>query len=286
MTGTGRSIHVWDDLGALPMSVPRSGAAALLALLGAAALMVVARRLAGALANPLEPAVLFATGLLVASMAIAIRLGWLAPPTARPSLRLDRIVMVLTSVAVAALGVGLCVPDTSVVGMFLLGILLGTEESWAWAWHLRHSEGRAVEQAERSVRLDAAHAAPPRATRGSAAPHAAVTLDEELETLPDDVTQQFTRSQTADGTEAISGWLRLAFAAGQRTGSLHVAFCPPFAAMPELEVEQVDGPEARVRTAQLLPYGARLDLKLLAPADESTAVLLQFSAHTHLANRG
>ena len=59
-----------------------------------------------------------------------------------------------------------------------------------------------------------------------------------------------------------------------------MAFCPPFAATPELEVEQLDGPEARIKTAQLLPYGARLDLKLAAAAEEPTSVLLQFSART------
>ncbi len=68
--------------------------------------------------------------------------------------------------------------------------------------------------------------------------------------------------------------------AGQRTGSLHVAFCPPFTATPELVVEQLEGPEARMKTAQLMPYGARLDLKLAAAAEEPTSVLLQFSART------
>jgi hypothetical protein len=94
------------------------------------------------------------------------------------------------------------------------------------------------------------------------------------------VTQQLTRSQTADGAEELSGWLRIAFVAGQRTGSLHVAFCPPFAATPQLVVEQLDGPEARMKTAQLMSYGARLDLKLAVAAEEPTSVLVQFSAHT------
>jgi hypothetical protein len=72
----------------------------------------------------------------------------------------------------------------------------------------------------------------------------------------------------------------MAFTAGQRTGSIHVAFCPPFAAVPEVEVEQIDGPEARIKTAQLLPYGVRLDLKLAAASEEPTSVLLQFSARS------
>jgi hypothetical protein len=43
-------------------------------------------------------------------------------------------------------------------------------------------------------------------------------------------------------------------------------------------VEQLEGPEARIKTAQLMPYGARLDLKLAATAEGPCSVLLQFSA--------
>jgi hypothetical protein len=55
---------------------------------------------------------------------------------------------------------------------------------------------------------------------------------------------------------------------------------PAFAARPELAVEQLEGPEARLKTAQLMSYGARLDLKLAAAAEEPTSVLVQFSART------
>ena len=164
----------------------------------------------------------------------------------------------------AALGAGLCLPDTPAVGTFLLCTLLGAEESWAWAWRLRHSISLPV----------------PRPPSRAPTPRARLSLDPDVAVLSEDVTQQLTRSQAADGVEELSGWLRTAFAAGQRTGSLHVAFCPPFAVTPELEVEQLDGPEARIKTAQLLPYGARLDLKLAAAAEEPTSVLLQFSART------
>jgi hypothetical protein len=57
-----------------------------------------------------------------------------------------------------------------------------------------------------------------------------------------------------------------------------VAFCPPFAGTPELTAVQLDGPEARIKIAQLLPYGARLDVKLIALNKESACVLVQFTA--------
>ena len=67
-------------------------------------------------------------------------------------------------------------------------------------------------------------------------------------------------------------------AAGQRTHNVHLAFCPPFARTPELAVEQVDGPRCRIKTVQLLPYGARLEVKLAAAAESATGVLLKFCA--------
>ena len=116
---------------ALPQNFHRYAAALVLALLGMAALILVSRRLAGALAHPLEPAML-AVAAMAAAAAAAIRLTWLspAPATAPPSV--DEAVMILTSVAVAALAAGLCLPGTSAAGLFLVSALLGTEESWAW----------------------------------------------------------------------------------------------------------------------------------------------------------
>jgi hypothetical protein len=69
-------------------------------------------------------------------------------------------------------------------------------------------------------------------------------------------------------------------AAGERSASVHLAFCPPFARAPRVELVQSDGPAARIKTVQVLPYGARFDLGFSAPAAEGDAVLLQFSAGT------
>jgi hypothetical protein len=96
--------------------------------------------------------------------------------------------------------------------------------------------------------------------------------------LPEDVVQQLTRVQAADGSERLTGWLRVAFLPGQRLGSAHVAFCPPFEQTPEVVVQQLGGPDARIKTAQVLAYGARLDLKLAAEVEQPVTVLLRFVA--------
>ncbi len=123
-------------VGDFPASLARCAASGLLGLLGAFALLVVMRRAAGALEHSLEPAVLAATGLLVAAAAAAIRLGWPASPTAHGG-PFDWAVMLLTSLSVGGLGASLCLPGTPALGTFVFCTLLLAEESWAWARHVR-----------------------------------------------------------------------------------------------------------------------------------------------------
>ena len=54
------------------------------------------------------------------------------------------------------------------------------------------------------------------------------------------------------------------FAPGERTTIVHVAFCPPFELLPQVEAEIADGPDASVQVTQVLHHGARLDVRLLA----------------------
>ena len=91
-----------------------------------------------------------------------------------------------------------------------------------------------------------------------------------------DILQQLTLRTTTEGGQELSGWLRMPLAAGQRTGSLHVAFCPSFNQAPQVQAEAVSGPDCRLKAAQVLPYGARLDVKLDEPAGDNESVLVWF----------
>jgi hypothetical protein len=93
-----------------------------------------------------------------------------------------------------------------------------------------------------------------------------------------DVLQQLTLRASAEGGQELSGWLRVPLTAGQRTGSLHVAFCPTFNDVPSVQAEPVSGPDCRIKAAQVLPYGARLDFKLDQPARQGESVLVWFHA--------
>ena len=81
------------------------------------------------------------------------------------------------------------------------------------------------------------------------------------------VVQQLTRTLAADGTETLSGLLRTTFIPAQRTANVHLAFCPPLAHYARIARGANGRPAGPIiKTAQLLPYGARLDLKLVAAA--------------------
>lgn len=276
-----RSIELHRRIDGIPSaSLGRWAAGAALGLLICVAVVIAQRRLAGALENPLEVAALLSTGLLAVTAAGGIRVGWHSQPAKSVAARADWTVMLSTSAALIALGAALSTAGTQIAGLAVFWTLLAAEEGWAWYWFVSRRVGPIPWPVLHILRWDRPQKPAPHAARVGPAWHAPRRPVSAEEILSEDVTQQLMRSRAADGAEELSGWLRPAFAAGQRTGSIHVAFCPPFAGTPELAVEQIDGPEARIKTAQLLPYGVRLDLKLAAAAEQPTTVLLQFSART------
>ncbi|EAQ81830.1 hypothetical protein [Blastopirellula marina] len=91
------------------------------------------------------------------------------------------------------------------------------------------------------------------------------------------VSQQLTRAHEAT-TEVVYGYLRADFAAGERHQTLHVAFCPPLAHIPEVEICQVDGPEVSVKTTLVEAHGARVELRRSGGLDEAVSVVLELHA--------
>jgi hypothetical protein len=253
----------------------RWSAMTLLGVLLLMAAVLVWRRLSGALREPLPAFSLAAVGVLAAVAAGGARVFWPhAASRGAGSGRLDRLVPWLPLPAVLAVGSALSLPDVSPGGLAALWAILALEESVVWLPAI----GRRVasrlgnrSEAARHVRFDppqapAAHViAPP--VRSDAPP-------------AEEITQQLTRTQSADGVETLCGWLRVDLSPGQRTANVHVAFCPPFGRTPTLEVSQTAGPPTRVKTVQLLPFGARLDVKLPHALDAPASVVLQFTARS------
>lgn len=86
-------------------------------------------------------------------------------------------------------------------------------------------------------------------------------LDEESEAL----THWLKRSSNEDG-ELIEGGIRVDFLEGQRETTVHVSFCPPFAAVPEVATEDLNGDDLEIRIAALFPFGMRLSVRRPAVA--------------------
>jgi hypothetical protein len=231
-----------------------------------AALVFAWRRVSGALVSPLSPALLISSGLLAAISALGIRTLWRRSSDRKASSQGDLILDILLGASLLIFAVALSLPGTNAWGLGGFWLLIAAFEIWAW-----RPRADVVVRASR-LHLGVMALASRLHIKQPRRPHHILPAK--------GVTQQLTRSTTAEGGDVLSGWLRLDLAPSQRTGNLHVAFCPPFAGTPELTAVQLDGPEARIKIAQLLPYGARLDVKLIALNKEPAGVLVQFTART------
>lgn len=125
--------------------------------------------------------------------------------------------------------------------------------------------------------LWSAAAPPARAprSRGGRMPPQARPADDATESpaapvpCPGRLQQRLERYELSTGRDCLRGRLNLAVAAGSRTASGHIGFCPAFAETPLVQVTtDYDGVEAVVSAAEVLPWGVRVECKLAEPAEE------------------
>jgi hypothetical protein len=261
-------------------------------LVALAGLLVVARRLSGALTEPLPAIVLVTVALALVSAAIAFR-GWISRDigAARPLVRYGA--SAVPSIVLAVWAAALLLPGTNVAGVLGFLGLLFVEEAWSWR--------RSLVGYRASAKFDPAGASDTQlsglshsstATKSSMTVPAAAEeivgatiLDhpaaDPLDRLPVDVgadaSQWIVRRRDEAGSETIEGWVRAPFAASQRHANAHLAICPPFARTPVCYAEQSDGPPAEIKIAQVLPYGVRIEIKLDEAAAEPCDVTIDFS---------
>ena len=94
----------------------------------------------------------------------------------------------------------------------------------------------------------------------------------------DQILQQLTRVRRPDGSEAVHATLAAQFAPGARIVTLHAAFCPPFARLPQVEAGTIDGADASVKIVQVLTHGVRIDVQLARPAERAEYVSVEIWA--------
>jgi len=249
---------------------------ALPGLLLLVAVLLAWRRAAGALVAVPGPALLLSAGAVAVCLTAAVREAAHRLRPARNGSPSTWLRFAIPSTAVLIFAAAMSLPGASPGALGGLWAVVIVEELWAvCAETRRRRRGRAWPTGSEPAELGLF----PPIARNAEPPAREVLAPEPGELAPGaKVMQQLTRSQASDGSEVLAGWVRVWFAPGQRTASAHVAFCPPLARTPSLAVQQRGGPAARVKTGQLLPYGARLDVKLAAASQEPAAVVLHFSA--------
>jgi hypothetical protein len=202
---------------------------------------LLSRRFAGAFTTPLPSSQLAFTAAIALGWAVAIR-----ELTSRNALYTSLVVIILLLAAIACSYPGNRLVDWLVwpVAMFIA----------VWSPSLLRSPAEPI-----VLRLEQASEHPPH--------------DESSE----HILQQLTRLRTEEGHDALRGTLIAEFRAGERQITLHVAFCPPFEHLPEVETNIADA-DVSVKLTQILHNGIQLEVKFPDPVDEPTTVLVEFFA--------
>jgi len=231
-------------------------------MLLASAVLFAMRRLTGALEEPLPTTTLLAA-MVLASLAALV--------TVRAVDITQAVGWCVASVAAALvvmLGAALSVPGTSSTALTML-----------WLSTLVMVGAIATDVIVRG-RVRGEHATAQAARHTPMALGEARAIADPHDKAPDDrdVWQQLSRARTEDGEDRLEGWVRVECSAGQRGEVVHLAFCPPFQRIPKLEAHCQSGPSARIKVTQLLPYAARIELRLDAMPQEQTSLVIGLSA--------
>jgi len=165
-------------------------------------------------------------------------------------------------------------PGSSPTALAIMWSLLGTSETgWTTALFItRHRQ--------QTDTLVPALATPTPETNNTA--DLSNGLNESLESSSATLIQQMTRRLRTDGSESIQATTQASFATGQRTATVHLAFCPPLEKPPAIECHQLDGPPCRIKTAEAEVYGARFELRLRERWPDPSQVHFQIKATTRV----
>jgi hypothetical protein len=263
----------------------------LFGLLTLLAVTLCQRRLSGALAAPPTGALLLGGALLVC-LSCAARAAWRFE-SPRLSQFAAFCLWLAPTGAVVLSAAAMSAPGTSGLGLASLWLLIVAVEGWSlwssWPRRFRATAAAAPvksggaprrNNSEKRRRFDPAQS---RTIKPPTVNPPPIELSDELapdESLADKrVWQHLTRRHDEATGDVLDGWIRAAFLVGQRTATAHVAFCPPFRVAPRCDVEQVDGPPARIKVAQVLAHGVRFEIKLTPGIEPPCEVRFEFCAY-------
>ncbi len=257
--------------GKLPGDLARLLVLALVAVQALVALMIIQRRYSGVLIDP-GSAALIVAGLLAASLAAAPRAIARAWQRSHDMPWFDAVVRLVPAFALLLTAISLSTHGSAWWAVATFWFVAIAEEAFVWVL-LPRIDG--IRGRFAPARLPLGRLVPRRPR--SLIPRRFVERPT-ADSLDPHVWQQTSRAYEDEGNDVLRGRLRAMLATGQRTAHVHLAFCPQFVRLPQVEFRQLDGPAARVKLGQLLPYGVRLDVKLDAPPDAPCTVLLELTA--------
>ena len=234
-------------------------------LLAGSALLLPLRRLAGGLSTPLSPLGMMLVVVMLVAVATAFR--WATDATGvavgdrrRLQFWLSRLA---PGVAMVLVGWAVSLPGSSWYGLslmwFVIVAVVGLSVVVRGPVGQKRTAIAGQLAAKPSIRFD-----PPEVSE----PHV----------LPAELSQRMDRGRGDDNHDVCHGHVRSSFQDGQRTDTIHLAFCPPFLNTPNLHVEQVDGPDVQIKATQILPYGARVELRLVKAGKQPAQTVIEFSA--------
>ena len=239
----------------------------LVALLNAIGLLIVARRLVGALSDDLPRDVLLLTAVVMTATVAFARIAWRRAFPLRMSGPLERswgeqFVGWGSSSGLALVALGCCYPAYRNSDWLIWLPMLVADQLWRQSFFdaghplLRLADEPEDDNEQSTVKFPSPQSAP----------------------LQEDIVQHLYRVRNEDGSELIYGTLRADFQSGQRTAVLHVGFCPPLPYLPEIEAEALPGSEAKLKIVQALAHGARLNVRLPSTPAEDCHVWIDMAA--------
>ena len=227
--------------------------------------LVAFRRVWGGLQSAPEAPILVFVGLLLAALATATHYGTQSLLGKNSSKYYLLQGLIPLSLLISAFSI--CVPGSPLPGVLAIVAILVTEELF---WIARPHREATPAISDRPIPLQS----PRSPTEGK---QETVAVDFESD-FPAEVLRRIERTRGPGGEDICWGQVRTTFQAGQRTAPIHIVFCPPFAVIPTLHFEQVQGPDASVKATQILPYGARLEVRLARTESIPTDARIEFSA--------
>ena len=242
-------------------------------LVGGSALLV-SRRLAGAFDSPLSMAALAVVGFPLALLAHAARTTLPAEWLARQHVGW-RALLSSVGVSLAAFGaMGVSLPGTSPLGLACLWCPLLCEGCVV----LRDAYSHVAAPTRASLVVLLANAlAEPSHVRGTLTKPRKPSHYRAARSKPEP-TQSIVRWMSGN-RDSLRGRVLVRLAMGRRAASAHVAFCPPFAETPLVQIKASARSGLDVSVGQVLPHGARFDVKLGTSSASELSVPIEFSAN-------